>query len=100
MDQSQNPKQNTVLADYLEMVIERDRAISEVDRLKIKAEMYLGLCKQRRAIALDMAAHVAEEFQYVGPEDLKERILNLISIDQNTHDALVIRYRLKERHGQ
>lgn len=101
MDQSQDPKDRaTILGDYLEMVIERDRAISEVDRLQIKAEMYLGLCKERRAIAIDMAAHVAFEYHYETPHDVMDRILKLMTITQDEHDGLVERYKLKDRHGK
>ncbi len=58
------------------------------------------VCQTRRAIAIDMAAHVAEEFQHLPSDQLKQRILNLIGMNQEAHDALVIRYKLKERHGQ
>ena len=57
-------------------------------------------CKVRRAIAIDMAAHVAEQFQHLPRAELKQRILHLIDMSQMEHDALVIRYRIRDRHGE
>lgn len=80
----------------------RTAAEIEIDRRKA--------CVQRRAIAIDMAAHIAEEFIIQGgrrpigwienAQTLKQRILRLIDMTQAEHNSLVVRYRIKDRHGE
>ena len=71
----------------------------EIKDLKLTGALYLKICRERRDIAIDMAAHVAEDYQHLSPAALKLKILNLMNIDQAQHDALVVKYRMKERHG-
>jgi len=63
------------------------------------AEENRRLCKARRAIAIDMAAHVAWDCHALGSAKVKSKILELIDIDQESHDLLVKKYKLKDRHG-
>ncbi len=78
----------------------RTKLEQEVQRLKAKVDLILQVCVKRRTIALDMAAHVAEDFSFLPAAKLKQKILDLIKIDQKQHDTLVARYHMKERHGE
>lgn len=69
-------------------------------RLQVKIDLILQMCVQRRKIAIDMAAHVAQENHLLGEEVVFEKIMDLIKIDQEQHDKLVVKYNMKERYGE
>ena len=84
----------------ISLIEELTKLREENKRLERKIDLILSTCKQRRAIAIDMAANVAYEHCIENGSEIKRLIKNLIGISQLEHDKLVDRYNLKGRHGQ